>query len=61
MSVVCRNQLAMILDKIIEKDVKNAGHNQAAQDARACVWVAALEPVLDANYPDWRTDFPNYP
>lgn len=60
MSVVCRHQLAMILDKIINKDVKNAG-NQAAQDARSCVWVAALEPILDANYPDWRTDFDEYP
>jgi len=56
---LCNDQLDIILDRAIRKDVKNAG-DPAAQEARRCVWVALLEPVLDANYPNWRTihDYP---
>jgi hypothetical protein len=64
------SKLAIILDKAINKDVKNAGAAAAAEnppqprgpaeEARAGEWLAILEPILDVEYPDWRTVH-NYP
>lgn len=64
------SKLGDILSKVINKDVKNAGAAAAAEDppqpraaaeeARAGDWLALLEPILDAEYPNWRT-IHNYP
>lgn len=49
-----RSKLADILSKVINKNVKNAG-DSAAQEVRAGEWLAILEPILDVEYPNWRT------
>lgn len=49
-----RSKLADILTKVINKNVKDAG-DSTAQEVRAGEWLAILEPILDAEYPDWRT------
>ena len=56
---MANDQLDITRARAIPKDVKTADA-PAAQEARRCVWVALLEPILDANYPNWRTihDYP---
>lgn len=54
-----RSKLGDILSKVINKNVKDAG-GSAAQEVRAGEWLVILEPILDAEYPDWRT-IHNYP
>lgn len=53
------SKLSLILDKVIIKNVRDAG-DAAADEARAGEWLAILEPILDVEYPNWRTihDYP---
>jgi hypothetical protein len=64
------SKLGDILSKVINKDVKNAGvaavsavppmTRTQGEEIRAGEWLAILEPILDAEYPNWRT-IHNYP
>lgn len=52
-------KVGIILDKAIWKNIRDAG-DAAADEVRAGEWCALLEPILDAEYPNWRT-IHNYP
>lgn len=61
------SKLGDILSKVINKDVRNAGvaavppmTRAEGEEARAGDWLVILEPILDAEYPNWRV-IHNYP